>query len=99
MGIANVLGSIGKASEAIETYHHVIKILELSKGEGEELIVPLSALGNLLQKEGKASDAEYTFNRLVLVYGKCLLAYTVISWRGFFIVMFTVLFFLFVLEY
>ena len=61
-----MLGSIGKASEATETYHHVIKILELSRGEGEELIVPLSALGNLLQKEGKASDAEYTFNRLVL---------------------------------
>ncbi|XP_042000915.1 nephrocystin-3-like isoform X2 [Salvia splendens] len=68
MGIAKVLGSIGKASEAIETYHHVIKILELSRGEGEELIVPLSALGNLLQKEGKASDAEYTFNRVLNIY-------------------------------
>lgn len=61
-----MLGSSGRTGEAIETYHHVIKILELNRGEGEELIVPLSALGNLLQKEGKPSDAEYTFNRLVL---------------------------------
>ncbi|XP_057798734.1 uncharacterized protein LOC131014697 [Salvia miltiorrhiza] len=68
MGIATVLSSIGRASEAIETYHHVIKILELSRGEGEELIVPLSALGNLLQKEGKASDAEFMFNRVLNIY-------------------------------
>lgn len=68
MGIAKVLGSSGRASEAIETYHHVIKILESSRGEGEELVVPLSALGNLLQKEGKPSDAEYTFNRVLNIY-------------------------------
>ncbi|KAH6804103.1 Tetratricopeptide repeat superfamily protein [Perilla frutescens var. frutescens] len=68
MGIAKVLGSGGRASEAIETYHQVIKILESSRGEGKELIVPLSALGNLLQKEGKTSDAEYTFNRVLNIY-------------------------------
>lgn len=66
MGIAKGLGSIGRASEATETYHHVIKILESSRGEGKELILPLSALGNLLQKEGNASDAEYAYNRSVL---------------------------------
>lgn len=66
IGMAKMLGSIGRASEAIETYHHIIKILESRRGDGEELIVPLSALGNLLQKEGKASDAEFTFNRFVL---------------------------------
>lgn len=66
MGIAKVLGSSGRASEAIETYHRVIDILESNRREGEELIVPLSSLGNLLLKEGKASDAECTFNRFVL---------------------------------
>lgn len=66
MGIARGLGSIGRANEATETYHRVIEILESTRGEGEELILPLSALGNLLQKEGKASDAEYAYNRLAL---------------------------------
>lgn len=64
--MAKVLGTSGRASEAIETYQRVIKILESSRGDGEELIVPLCALGNLLIKEGKTSDAEYIFNRLVL---------------------------------
>lgn len=64
MGLAKALGSDGRATEAIKTYQRVISVLESSRGEeGEDLAVPLCALGNLLIKEGKASDAEYPFNR------------------------------------
>lgn len=44
---------MGRASEAIETYHHVITLLESTWGDGdnEESVVPLLALGNLLIKE------------------------------------------------
>ncbi|KAK6135326.1 hypothetical protein DH2020_030914 [Rehmannia glutinosa] len=69
LGMAKVLGTSGRATEAIEMYQQVIKILESSRGEDcKELIVPLCALGNLQVKEGKASDAEYTFNRVVNIY-------------------------------
>lgn len=64
-----MLGSIGKAAEAIDAYQRVITILELTKGtESEELILPLSGLGNLLLKEGKIHEAEDHFNRFVLCF-------------------------------
>lgn len=72
--MATALSTSGRASEAIETYQRVIKILESVRGESEELVVPLCALGNLQLKEGKTLDAEYTFNRLVFyIMGKVLL--------------------------
>lgn len=67
LGMAKVLGSMGRASEAMETYQRVITLLESSRGgENEELAVPLLALGNLLMKEGRAPDAESPFDRLIL---------------------------------
>ncbi|XP_073125999.1 uncharacterized protein [Henckelia pumila] len=69
LGMANALGSDGRATEAIKTYQRVITVLESSRGEeGEELAVPLCALGNLLIKEGKASDAEYPFQRVLKIF-------------------------------
>lgn len=63
--MAKILGSIGKATTAIEVYQRVISILESSRGaESKDLVVPLSGLGNLLIKEGRATDAESLFNRL-----------------------------------
>ncbi|CAL5361823.1 unnamed protein product [Camellia sinensis] len=51
-GMAKVLGSIRRATKAVEVYHCVITILELSTGaESEDLVVPLLGLGNLLMKE------------------------------------------------
>lgn len=65
MGLAKVQETSGRASQAIATYYTVIKLLESSKaGEGERLVLPLSALGDLLLKEEKASEAEHLFNRL-----------------------------------
>ncbi|KAF5956034.1 hypothetical protein HYC85_008890 [Camellia sinensis] len=50
--MAKVLGSIRRATKAVEVYHCVITILKLSKGaESEDLVVPLLGLGNLLMKE------------------------------------------------
>jgi hypothetical protein len=64
--MAKILGSIGKATKAIEVYQRVISILESSRGaESKDLVVPLSGLGNLLIKEGRATDAESLFNRLL----------------------------------
>lgn len=69
MGMAKVQGTSGRAPEAINTYQRVIEILEsIGGGETREMILPLCALGNLLIKEGRASDAEFTFSRLV----KCI---------------------------
>lgn len=66
LGMAKILGSIGKATKAIEVYQRVISILESSRGaESKDLVVPLSGLGNLLIKEGRATDAESLFNRLL----------------------------------
>ncbi|CAI9775075.1 unnamed protein product [Fraxinus pennsylvanica] len=69
LGMAKVLGAMGRASEAMETYQRVIKLLESSRGgENEELVVPLLAQGNLLMKEGRAPDAESPFNRILNIY-------------------------------
>ncbi|KAL6541491.1 hypothetical protein OROGR_010977 [Orobanche gracilis] len=65
LGTAKVLSTSGKATEAIKMYHQVIKILESIRGEDKKLIVPLCALGNLLVREGKNSDAERTFSRVL----------------------------------
>ncbi|KAL8538009.1 hypothetical protein ACS0TY_000096 [Phlomoides rotata] len=70
LGMAMALGAIGRANEAIETYQRVIKIFESARGESEELVVPLCALGNLQMKEGKMPDAEYTFSRVLNIYMK-----------------------------
>lgn len=76
LGMAKVLGSIGKAAEAIDAYQRVITILELSKGtETEELVLPLSGLGNLLLNEGKIYEAEAHFNRFVLCFPWTLIVY------------------------
>ncbi|KAL0317986.1 UNVERIFIED_CONTAM: hypothetical protein Sangu_2212900 [Sesamum angustifolium] len=69
LGMAKVLDTNGRATEAIETYQRVIKILESVRGgESEELILPLCSMGNLLMHEGKTLDAEYSFNRVVNIY-------------------------------
>ncbi|XP_028104666.1 nephrocystin-3 isoform X2 [Camellia sinensis] len=71
LGMAKVLGSIRRATKAVEVYHRVITIFELSKGaESEDLVVPLLGLGNLLMKEGKAMDAEIPFMRILNIYTK-----------------------------
>lgn len=65
LGMAKALGSIGKATKAIEIYQHVIALLESNRGaESKDLVVPLLSLGNLLLKEGRANDAESRFTRL-----------------------------------
>lgn len=59
LGMAKALGSIGRATKAVETYNRAINILESSRDiESEDLVVPLFSLGNLLIKEGRASEAE-----------------------------------------
>lgn len=64
--MAKVLGSIGRATKAVDNYHRAITILESSRGpESEDLVVPLFGLGNLLIKEGRATDAESPFIRLL----------------------------------
>ncbi|CDP05043.1 unnamed protein product [Coffea canephora] len=71
LGIAKVLGSTGRATESIETYHLVIKILESGRGVVcEELLLPLTSLGNLLLKEGRSSEAENVFKRILDQYIK-----------------------------
>lgn len=66
--MAKVLSSTGKTTKAVDIYHRVIHILELSRGaESEDLVVPLFGLGNLLIKEGRATDAENSFIRLVSI--------------------------------
>lgn len=69
LGMAKALGSIGKATKAIEIYQHVISLLESSRGaESKDLVIPLLSLGNLLLKEGKANDAESHFTRLSFLF-------------------------------
>ncbi|KAG8381126.1 hypothetical protein BUALT_Bualt06G0090000 [Buddleja alternifolia] len=68
LGMAKVMGTSGRATGAIETYQRVLRILESSRGETEELIMPLFALGNLLIKEGRTSEAEYPFNKVLNIY-------------------------------
>lgn len=64
MGIAKVLRSIGRSTKAIAVYQRAVDILEKKRGMGsEELVVPLSGLGNLLLSEGKAVEAENCFSR------------------------------------
>ena len=66
--MAKVIGSIGKATKAIETYQRVITLLESSRGtKSKDLVVPLLSLANLLLKEGRANDAETHFTRLSLL--------------------------------
>lgn len=65
LGMAKALGSIGRATKAVESYHHSINILESCRGsENEDLIIPLFGLGNLLLKERKAMEAETPYLRL-----------------------------------
>lgn len=64
--MAKVLGSIGRATKAIDVYHRVIKILESRSGvECEDLVVPLFNLANLFIKEGRNKDGEAQFMRLL----------------------------------
>ena len=64
--MAKVLGAIGRSTKAVETYHRAIAILELNKGaESEDLVVALLGLGNILLKEGRTTDAETHFVRLL----------------------------------
>lgn len=66
LGMAKVLGAIGRSTKAVETYHRAIAILELNKGaESEDLVVALFGLGNILLKEGRTTDAETHFVRLL----------------------------------
>ncbi|GAY57200.1 hypothetical protein CUMW_177590 [Citrus unshiu] len=71
LGMAKVLGSIGRAKKAVEIYHRVITILELNRGtESADLVLPLFSLGSLFIKEGKAVDAESVFSRILKIYTK-----------------------------
>lgn len=64
MGMAKALGFTGRVSEAVTLYHRAIDILENARGtENEDLVIPLSALGNLFISEGKATNAEDCFKR------------------------------------
>ncbi|GKE01659.1 nephrocystin-3 isoform X2, partial [Tanacetum coccineum] len=65
LGMGKALGSVGRATKAIDIYHRAISILESNMGlESKELVVPLTTLGNLFLNEGKAEDAENAFMRL-----------------------------------
>lgn len=69
LGMAKALGSIGKATKAMDIYQHVITLLESNRGpESKDLVVPLLSLGNLLLKEGRANDAENHFTRLSFLF-------------------------------
>ncbi|WOL12434.1 hypothetical protein Cni_G21201 [Canna indica] len=70
MGMAKALGFTGRASEAITLYYQAIDILEKRGTENEELVIPLSALGNLFISERKATDAEICFKRILNIYSK-----------------------------
>ncbi|WOL13524.1 hypothetical protein Cni_G22294 [Canna indica] len=70
MGMAKVLGFTGRASEAITLYYRAIDILEERGTENEELVIPLSALGNLFIGERKATNAEICFKRILNIYSK-----------------------------
>uniref|UniRef100_A0A0A0KN69 MalT-like TPR region domain-containing protein n=1 Tax=Cucumis sativus TaxID=3659 RepID=A0A0A0KN69_CUCSA len=62
LGMAKVLGTIGRAGKAVECYNRAISLLESSRGfENEDLVIPLISLGNLMLKEGKGKDAETCF--------------------------------------
>lgn len=70
--MAKVLGSVGRATKAATFYNRAVTILELSKGrESEDLVMPLSGLGNLLLKQGKAKEAEVHFVRLKFIFFSC----------------------------
>ncbi|KAL9237429.1 hypothetical protein vseg_011978 [Gypsophila vaccaria] len=69
LGLAKVLGSIGKVTEAAEIYKRVITIMELNYGaDSADLVQPLASLGNLLLHQGKADDAERPFTRILDLY-------------------------------
>ncbi|WOL00932.1 hypothetical protein Cni_G09645 [Canna indica] len=55
---------------AITLYYRAIDILEKRGTENEELVIPLSALGNLFISERKATDAEICFKRILNIYSK-----------------------------
>lgn len=64
LGKAKVLKSTGRVTEAIDTYHQTVNILEKNRGtESEELVIPLFALGDLQIDEGMVLEAEYSFKR------------------------------------
>ena len=66
LGMAKSLGSIGRATKAVEIYRRAISILESSRGsESEDVVVPLLGLGNLLIKEKRTADAEIHFIRFI----------------------------------
>ncbi|KAI3990737.1 hypothetical protein MKX01_023037, partial [Papaver californicum] len=67
LGMAKVYTYIRGASKAVEVYNRAITILETSRGaESEDVVMPLLGLGNLLIKEGKAADAQHSFDRFIL---------------------------------
>lgn len=64
LGLAKVLKSSGRVTEAMETYQRSITILEKTRGPmSEDLVLPLSCMGNLYIDEGRAVDAKATFSR------------------------------------
>lgn len=72
LGLAKVLGSSGRTSEAAESYQRVISIMESSHGgaDSADLLLPLSGLGNLLLSQGKANEAEKPFTRILNIYSR-----------------------------
>ena len=65
LGLAKVLKLSGRVTEAMETYQRSITILEKSRGPmSEDLVLPLSSIGNLFIDEGRAADAKTIFSRL-----------------------------------
>lgn len=76
LGLANHLGSAGRAAEAVEIYQRVITIVESSHGiDSADLVLPLSGLGNLLLSQGKPNEAETTFTRLCYIFYFVLLVF------------------------
>ena len=56
-------------TKATDIYNQAINVLETNIGaESEQLVLPLFALGNLLIKEGKTTDAENAFLRFILLH-------------------------------
>lgn len=72
LGMGKALGSVGRATKAVDVYNRIISILESNLGaDCKEIVVPLNALGNLLIEEGKAKDAENAFTRFFYILNNC----------------------------
>ncbi|XP_015576515.2 uncharacterized protein LOC8268186 isoform X4 [Ricinus communis] len=73
MHMGSMYSALGKFEKSMIAYQRVISVLESKYGRGaesKELVVPLFGLGNLLMKEGRTTDAEIHFIRILNIYRK-----------------------------